>query len=405
MLYLSYDGALEPLGQSQVVPYLRGLAGLGAAITLISFEKRHDLRALGRVAALSEQLARHGIRWIPLAYHKRPSVPATLYDVAAGVAHGARVVRRERIEIVHARSYVAGLMAWLLKRVFGLWFLFDMRGFWADERVEAGLWPAGGAVYRAVKRLERRLFADADEIVTLADRGRRILAAWPGIDGGRVTVIPTCVDLERFPQAVRPAFRPARTAPVLAYTGSVGTWDLLPEMLEFFRETLRRFPAARFMILTRNPGEAMRAVERAGLASAAVTIETVGPEAIPARLAHVDVGLALHKPGFARQASCPTKTAEYLAMGLPVVTNDAVGDMETIIGARGVGVVLSEFSSSTYAAALDRLEGLWADPALPDRCRQVAEDTFSLELGVSRYWSIYQRLSSSAVGRVEQVLR
>ena len=39
VLYISYDGLLDPLGQSQVVPYVRELARRGVALTVISFEK------------------------------------------------------------------------------------------------------------------------------------------------------------------------------------------------------------------------------------------------------------------------------------------------------------------------------------------------------------------------------
>ena len=39
ILYISYNGALEPLGQSQVLPYLRELVGHGLEFTLLTFEK------------------------------------------------------------------------------------------------------------------------------------------------------------------------------------------------------------------------------------------------------------------------------------------------------------------------------------------------------------------------------
>ena len=44
-LYLSYDGISDPLGQSQVLPYLKGLARLGHKIHLISFEKNFQINS------------------------------------------------------------------------------------------------------------------------------------------------------------------------------------------------------------------------------------------------------------------------------------------------------------------------------------------------------------------------
>src|SRR4051794_2842839 len=90
-IYVSYDGALDPLGVSQVLPYVSGLAARGIAMTLITFEKPsrgHDASARDGVA---RRLSEAGIRWRPLHYHQRPRVPATAWDVI----QGARVIREE----------------------------------------------------------------------------------------------------------------------------------------------------------------------------------------------------------------------------------------------------------------------------------------------------------------------
>src|SRR5581483_10245831 len=39
ILYISYDGLTDQLGQSQILPYLQGLSAKGFSITVISCEK------------------------------------------------------------------------------------------------------------------------------------------------------------------------------------------------------------------------------------------------------------------------------------------------------------------------------------------------------------------------------
>lgn len=390
ILYLSYDGALEPLGESQILPYLRGLVSLGATITLISFEKRADRESPGRVQNLKVELLAQGIRWIPLTYHRRPVIPATLFDLLVGMVRAGAVVRKNRVQVVHSRSYVPALMAWFLGWILGVKFIFDMRGFWADERVEGGLWSSGGFLYRLVKWLECRFLRDADEIVTLTEKARLTIKRLPGIEASSVTVIPTCVDLARFPVPVRS--RSPNSSPVFTYAGSVGTWYLLGEMLRFVKEAINRFSSTRFLLFTRNCEEAARELQNERLSPDVVTITSITPAEVPTSLARADAGLAFYKPGWSRQATCPTKIGEYLAMGLPVVVNDAVGDMKDVIGSNRVGVVLSDFSTEAYSQALDQLNELWTDPNLASRCRGLAETYFSLQLGVNRYWEIYQRL-------------
>jgi len=133
VLYITYDGLLEPLGQSQVLPYLRELAG-EFAFTILSFEKPQDLHDSQRRRQLQKQLETAGIKWIPLRYHKWPSVPATAFDIMHGVVRGIGVAMRQVPKIVHVRGYVPGVIGLVLKRAAGMRLIFDMRGFWPDEK-------------------------------------------------------------------------------------------------------------------------------------------------------------------------------------------------------------------------------------------------------------------------------
>src|SRR5712672_2347819 len=93
VLYISYNGMLDPLGQSQVIPYLKELSRAGVEFTLLSFERRQAFTPAGvqMCAALHRELTDSGIDWHWLPYHKTPSLPATCYDVWAGVRFGSRL--------------------------------------------------------------------------------------------------------------------------------------------------------------------------------------------------------------------------------------------------------------------------------------------------------------------------
>src|SRR3954464_14080128 len=77
VFYVSYDGVEEPLGRSQVLGYLKGLAST-YDITLISFEKSAESRR-----SLRDELAESAIEWRRLRYHHRPPVLSTAWDVLA----------------------------------------------------------------------------------------------------------------------------------------------------------------------------------------------------------------------------------------------------------------------------------------------------------------------------------
>ena len=102
-------------------------------------------------------MAAHDIRWHGLRYHKRPSLPATIYDTFAGAALTAWLVRRHRLAAVHARSHVPAAMALLAIRVLRTKasLIFDIRGLMAEEYVDAGRWKQGGIPFRLTKAAER----------------------------------------------------------------------------------------------------------------------------------------------------------------------------------------------------------------------------------------------------------
>jgi len=392
VLYISYDGMLEPLGQSQVLAYLEAFAA-ERPLHLLSFEKAEDWRNASERRRMAERIAAAGIHWHPLRYHKRPSALATAWDIAVGAGLGLWLTFRFRLRIIHARSYVAALMALVIKRTLGVWFLFDMRGFWADERVDGGLWPQGGRLYRMAKACERRFLQEADHVVSLTEAAVAHLRGLAYLNERMppVTVIPTCADLSRFQPLPRIQ---AADGFVLGYVGSAGTWYLFEQTLACFKSLRQMRPDARLLIANRGEHEFIRQqMATADIPSEAVELVAVAHEAIPQLMARMDAGIFLIKPLFSKQASAPTKLAEFLGCGIPCLGNAGVGDMAGILESEGVGIALQSFDEDAVRQALARLLTLAADPATRERCVAAARKHFTLEVGVERYRLIYQQLA------------
>ncbi len=393
VLYISYDGMLEPLGQSQVLAYLERLC-VGRAIHLISFEKKDDWADRARRERIAARIRAAGIHWHPLRYHKRPSALATAYDIATGTCTALWLALRHRLRIVHARSYVPAVMALAVKRSAGARFLFDMRGFWADERVDGGLWPRDGRMYRTAKWFERRLLLSADHVVSLTHAGVREMQRFPWLQGHAppMTVIPTCADLERFsphaPEATDYGL-------VLGYVGSAGTWYLFDATVACFARLLRMRPDARLLILNRN--EHAYILER--LAAGGVPMDAVELRAseyaeMPAQMARMHAGIFFIRPVFSKQASAPTKLAEFLGCGIPCIANAGVGDVAELLEGERVGVALRGFDEAQLDAGLRSLFELLAEPDIAQRCAAAARKLFSLDDGAAHYRTIYESLAN-----------
>ncbi|MFN2512115.1 MAG: glycosyltransferase [Pyrinomonadaceae bacterium] len=407
-LYVCYFGLREPLVQTQVLPYLRQLVSGGFQVSLLTFEP--GLRQNWTAQEIAEQrraLTSEGIGWKCLPYHKWPSLPATLYDVAQGIRKIIQLMGQENVTVLHARNHIPALMSALAKKVKGGQLIFDIRGFMPEEYTDAGVWPQGGYLYRGLKKVERHLLSVSDAFVVLTEKARDIV--FPGsvdrdVLGRPLEVIPCCVDFQRF-EAVERISREALREElgltgrrVIIYVGSFGGWYMTDKMTEFLAVAHRQDPSTFAMILTQSPHRMVEdRMRELGMDAKDFLVAKVTPEEVPRYLRAADIAISFIKPCYSKQSSSPTKIAEYLASGLPLVCNVGVGDLDKFIPENRVGVLLREFSPKAYLKALDRVDTLRADEKFADHVRQVARREFDLAVvGRTRYRRLYQRLLDSA---------
>lgn len=406
VLFISYNGMLEPLGQTQVLPYLRELAKRGVKFSLLSFEKDKAFTREGQQTCLEmkQQLREQGIEWHWLRYHQRPSLPATVFDVIAGVRFAGPLVRRNKIELVHARGYIPATIAMALKRKFGVKMIFDIRGLMAEEYVDSDHWPKGGLRYRVTKAAERRILAATDAVVTLTERIWPIIKEWKGLKGREVphAVIPCCVDLSifRFNEQQRSKLREELDLGdqfTLVYSGSLDGWYLTEETADFFAAIVRKRDDAHLLWLTMGSPERVRQLmSTRGISENHYSIRTVAPKEMPSYLAAGDVGISFIKRCFSKLASSPTKNGEYLACGLPIVINSGIGDSDDLIHEPFAGILIDDFNARDFDDAWSAIERLVSEPKLKTKVRIVAEKMFDLEsVGAERYERLYQAVLSN----------
>jgi glycosyltransferase involved in cell wall biosynthesis len=384
VLLASYDAIADGPGRSQTIPYLVGLAARGHAMAAMSFERPEVLDDAARVGEVESALG--GAPWTRVRWRRSPP-----RDLVYGLTSMRRAIREHRADFVHARGYVPAFLAQRLGRPF----LFDMRGFWPDERADGGLWTRKSVGYRLWKRIERSLLADARAVVVLTERAReeiaRLRLAPPGTP---VRVIPTCADLARFrpvPERGRPAECRGPRARYLIL-GATGTWYLLEETLDLAARALIRDPGALLHVLTLDDPEPIVAgLARRGVAPHSYALRAVPPPEVPRWISGARAAIVLLRSAWSKGASCPTKLGELFGCGVPVLMTAGVGDADRILDGDHVGVTVTAFDAGALDASLDALERLWAGgaDALRRRCRAVAEREFDLAEGVRRYDAVY----------------
>jgi glycosyltransferase involved in cell wall biosynthesis len=396
-LYLCYFGLQEPLVQTQVLPYLRELVAADIQVYLMTFEPQRQQRWTAQALADEQvRLESEGIKWSALPYHKSPSVPATLYDIVAGAWAAVRLVRRHRIDVLHARAHIPLAMALIAAKLASCALIFDIRGLMAEEYADAGVWATDSLKFRIIKRLEKAGIKKADQVVVLTEAMKRWLLNTRLRDADNVEVIPCCVDFAGYTGVASNGEATTEAFEVI-YAGSVTGLYLLEEMGRFFLEVRTRRPRAFLRILTMSSAsEASERLRLLGLQPEDFWIGGVSPRGVPRYLQRAHLGLSFRKPTFSQLAASPTKIAEYLAAGLPVVSNAGIGDVDDLLQTKSVGVVVRDFMATEFARAADAALALAGDARTRARCVEVGRLHFDLHtVGGVRYARVYSKIASA----------
>lgn len=378
LTYLTVDSVVTGVGTSQVLPYVTRLAARGLPVTLHSFEPARP------PAQLVDGLRRAGVAWRPHRFRGRGALGGIGRVLTGAVAARGR-------PLVHCRSTLPAASA-LLSRP-GAW-VWDQRDFWLDQRIALGSVASGSPRERLLRRVEHVAAERSDAVITLTVAAvDELERRYPGFDRRRATVVPTCVDLDRFAPAPLSPFEPL----IVMFSGS-------------FNELYDARVAVRLIdrLRARAAGPiAMRVLQPCGsppsagvrvLAAAGATIGTAPFEDMPDELRAAHVGFAILRrdlPAVAA-AGAPTKLAELLACGRPVVVSAGLGDYDELLPACGAGVVVDGGDEAALDRAATELLALLADPATPERCRALAEQQFGLDHAVGRLLAVYRSLSGEA---------
>jgi glycosyltransferase involved in cell wall biosynthesis len=388
-LYLTRNGLLEPLGQSQVFAYLRGLSR-DHAITLITYEKSEDHADTARMALAREACAAHNIRWLPQEFRPRPKIIAPALSMMRMTWLVWREVRGRRAGLIHARSYIPAAVALSVHRLTGVPFIFDMRALWPEELITSGRLKRGSVLHRAIVAVERACLRDAAAVVSLTHAAvAHLKHEYPAeLDGQRIDVIPTCADLDRF------ALAPTKRAGPAVH-GCIGTilsgWFRTDWLAAWLSAVAIDDLDARFDIVTRDDADRVRAaLDPKGTFGDRLSIGPRPTEEMPDAVRNHDLSVMFYAGGEVSELGrSPTRMAEVLGCGLPVIANKGVGDVADIVRQNKVGVIVDGPDPAQMRAALDELKVLMQDPDLPERCCATAEAVFSLDAGTEAYRGIY----------------
>lgn len=406
VLFITYDGLLDPLGGSQILPYLRDIALHPRPVHILSFEKADRFKSGEK--AMRESLARDGIEWTPLSFTTRAGKLGKAWDLARMYLVAIYLALRHQFGFIHCRSYQAMQVGCLLRRITRARTIFDMRGLWVDERVDGGLWDTSrlrdALAFRLYKWIERRLLGCANHVVALTDKVVPELHRLSPRMRAPVTVIPCCADFDHFRPlsldergVARARLGLPKDALVISYLGSLGTWYMLEEMLAFFSRAAAGRQDVHLLLITRDwRPEHEGMVRQMGLDElrSRMHVHPATRDEVRHFLGCSDVMLSFIKPAYSKMASSPTKLAEAFALGVPAISNVGIGDVDGMTLALRAGALVDFSRPETIDNVIGQMPSIREEGGA--ELRERARREFGLEVAKARYRSVYESLEANS---------
>jgi glycosyltransferase involved in cell wall biosynthesis len=406
ILFISYDGMTDPLGQSQIIPYLIGLTKNGYRFTILSCEKSE--RYCLDKKEIENLLKPFPIKWIHIAYHRRPAVFSSVYDTLMLQRKARKLHAKEKFDMVHTRPGTPALVGLWMKKNHGVKFLNDIRDFFAESRIDSGAWNKKNFIYRRVylffKQKETEALEECDGIICLTESAKKIITSGPEYKNEiPLEVIPCSVDMNLFDpakinQEEKLKFKTELNIDdndfIFSYLGSIGSWYLTDDLMLFFKIISDKIPHAKFLFISPDKHETiLSAAKKAGLEENKIIIKKAKRSEVPVLLSFSKFSVFFIKPCYSKQASSPTKHGEIMAMGIPVITNAGVGDMADIVEKSQSGIVIKNFSKSEFESIANKIaKGISFDKTT---IRNAASEYYNLENAVEKYGRIYKAILDS----------
>lgn len=364
--YVSVDSIQEGVGASQIIPLLKALANQGKTISLTTCEKKEPSKAL------RFEISSAKIDWKIVKYGKNGALHGTFRLIK--LAKHARNAR-----IIHARSDVPAVAVAL--RFPNAKILWDVRSLWADQRkiIDSKGWNQ--ITTYAARKLEKVAARKSLAMTTLTQAVVPILEKryikLPTIRA----VIPTCTQVDIFTCSPLP---PGDKLCLLPGTFN-NFYDL--DLMRTVISEIRKITMLK--VIWVKPQESTTEILNVG---ENLTISAAYSE-MPGLISNSHFGIVLCKRDNLEvlTAVAPTKVAEFLASGRPILVSKGIGDLDYLVSKYKVGVVV-EPHRNMQPILLEFLE-LLNDPEVHMRCRKLAEEMFSMSKAVEKYNEVYAEMA------------
>jgi len=256
-----------------------------------------------------------------------------------------RILSKYRADLIHSHGNTAAYLAAMKSPSHRLPTVLDMHGASPEETK----FSSPDMIERA-ERIEAGALNGSDAVISVSDSLRRY---WQNKHSGarpKSLIVPCAVDtsLFAFNQAhrdeLRSKWRIGSGDPLFVYSGADQGYQQIDRIAHVFGRVLVYLPLSRilFLVPSRNRVSVERTLQKSGVPSSSYLIKSVHHNQVPAFLSAADLGFLLRQDLKLNHVASPTKFAEYLACGVPVIASPYVDSVRDAITSACIGHLFKE---------------------------------------------------------------
>lgn len=262
-------------------------------------------------------------------------------------------LRRPDVVISTSPQFFTPCAAYIVSRLFGRPWVFELRDLWPDSIVAVGAMKEN-AIIRTLRKVEYFLYRKASRIVSVTNSFRDVLTR-NGIDSDKIAVIPNGADVETYQPGSRSADLAAHLGLtgkfVAAYVGTIGMAHGLRTLLDA-ADTLRGRPDIAFVLVGTGAEEKTIAEEaKERQLSNVHFVGSVSKLEVCEYWKLCDVALVLLRDSVLFRHVIPSKMFEAMSSERPIILG-VRGESEALLLDSGAGIVIPPEDSSALVAAI-----------------------------------------------------
>ena len=389
-LYFSYDGLLDPLGQSQIVPYVSAISAAGHSVTIVSYEKVE--RTKEQIKLMEIKLQKIGVNWVYLEF--KSGKFWAIKRLISGVFLINKLCSHIQPDFMHLRGLIPAIIFQLSRSKVPS--LYDFRGFALGEWIDIGKITKSSLLYCVLKQLDRKAVKSASGLVVLEESAKRLLKETYDVPNVPLKVIRTCTDVKRYTKRKNIKNKGNSTLRFVFLGGA--RFPYRPDLALMLIEKLIEH-GVDCNIDFINQGDRViieKANDLTSISKEKIQILDCEHSEIPEILATYDCGMVMVESSHWRRVCSPTKMGEYLASGLPVISLEGIDAIDELSERTTCVATVSskELQGRFQEGRAQQIVSLIRSIGVTQKCQTLAKDEFDLEMAGNLYVELYSEMEA-----------